>query len=115
MTLENLPHISAKLRYYTPPKDGSAPWVRQYLEPNDPIGKGLPTNVDPIEKTLPIYDLRALDDPAAETSIDTTGFQVVDKKHSATSMKYEDWSQEDKIRSVYYDEVKAQVLCRNNS
>lgn len=109
LAMESLPHITAKLRYYTPPTDGSTPWVRQYLLPDDPIGKGLPTNVNPVEKSVQIHDLRALDDPAAVTSVDTTGFQVVDKSISGTTMKFEDWRSEEKIQSTYYDEVKACV------
>lgn len=100
--------IQANLRYYEPPSDGSKPWIKQYPDPNW-NKPGLPTNVQPKEHRLPIYDLRPLVDQGKEhlTSVDTTGFQVVPKDLARTDMKYEDWNDEQTITSKYYAEVEA--------
>lgn len=72
----------------------------------DPNGIGLPSNVVPKEFPTEVHDLRSLPNPAAVTSIDTTGFQVVDKALSKTDMQYDDWESEEKITKQYYGEVE---------
>lgn len=122
-------HITANLSYYTPPANGEqliiesagpgsaadflsslgdVPWVKQFPDPAFK-GKGLPSNVVPQEIERPIYDLRPLFEEGreAETDINLTGFQLVPKNISSTSMKYEDWDDQDKIAELYYPEVEA--------
>ncbi|KAK4703823.1 hypothetical protein P7C70_g2388, partial [Phenoliferia sp. Uapishka_3] len=65
------------------------------------------TNVGNLALKKPIYDLRPLVDAgrAGETNVDVTGFQLVPKEDGKTLMKKEDWEDDDKIRSTYYDET----------
>ncbi|GAA5886558.1 hypothetical protein JCM16303_006608 [Sporobolomyces ruberrimus] len=66
------------------------------------------TNAISEQITLPIHDLRpSLADPEIRKgiSIDTTGFAVPDREITGTTMKYEDWDNEEKIKKVYYEEV----------
>lgn len=104
---DDSPHITPSLSYPDlDALDGEVPWIRQYTLPTDDIKLGLPTNVKPRPVDTPVYDLRAVPDVAAVTSIETTGFQVVSKDLSGTSMRYEDWSEESRITGQYYEEVK---------
>lgn len=63
------------------------------------------------ERQIPIHDLRPIlgTEAAKEISTDTTGFDVVPKELSGTSMKYEDWDDEDKIKTVYLPEVETML------
>lgn len=70
------------------------------------------TNAISEQITLPIHDLRpSLADPEIRKgiSIDTTGFAVPDREITGTTMKYEDWDNEEKIKKVYYEEVSESV------
>ncbi|KAM0790705.1 hypothetical protein ACM66B_004562 [Microbotryomycetes sp. NB124-2] len=106
-TFESLQsNVTAQLSYFEGTNDNKKPWTKQYPDPswNKP---GLPTNAVFGQHASPIYDLRPLVDAGTEhlTSTDTTGFQVVPKSLSKTSMQYEDWSDEQTVKSKYYDEV----------
>jgi hypothetical protein len=85
---------------------GERPYTLMFPSP----GPHLPfTNAVRDFRQIPIHDLRPLlDDPEAtkEISTETTGFEVVPKKLSGTSMKYEDWEDEEKIKEVYLPEVE---------
>ncbi|GAA5946142.1 hypothetical protein JCM3765_000133 [Sporobolomyces pararoseus] len=98
--------VTAPLTYYGGTTDGERPYQVIY-EQKDP---SLPTsNFIRSEIPLPIHDLRpALKDPESrkEISIATTGFEVPAAKISGTSMKYEDWENEEKIKGTYYKEVE---------
>ena len=129
---DSAPHTTTTLSYYHPPGElsaapllvraksaltvdvtanGEVPYTMQY---NPSGGNGLPSNVIPRQYSRPIYDLRQLvdEDREAETDINTTGFQIVPKQLSATSMKYEDWENEETIRKRYYSEVETWADCR---
>jgi hypothetical protein len=40
-----------------------------------------------------------------QISIDTTGFAFPEAEIAGTTMKFEDWEDEEKIRKTYYSEV----------
>ncbi|KAK4057092.1 hypothetical protein OIO90_001992 [Microbotryomycetes sp. JL221] len=100
-------HVKADLSYYNGTKDGSKPWTKQYPDP-EWKGKGLPTNAVFKEHHLPIFDLRPLVDAGREdlTTTDVTGFQVVPKRFSKTHMQYDEWNDENTIKTKYYNEVE---------
>ena len=56
-----------------------------------------------------LFDLRTLvnEGREAETHVDLTGFQIVPKAAARTEMLEADFNNDEKIRSTYYDEVKA--------
>ncbi|GAA6000152.1 hypothetical protein JCM10207_007880 [Rhodosporidiobolus poonsookiae] len=99
------PAVTAELLYFGGTNNGERPYQLQFPSP----GPHLPeNNVVPDLRRLPIHDLRPLlDTPARkDISIETTGFDVVPRALSGTSMGYEDWDSEEKIREVYYPEVE---------
>jgi hypothetical protein len=84
---------------------GERPWqtFTKQVDPTQPDTNFVRTRVE-----LPVHDLRpALANPdlRKEIAVDRTGFAVPEPEISGTKMSYEDWEDDDKIRSVYYDEV----------
>ncbi|GAA5901161.1 hypothetical protein JCM8208_002292 [Rhodotorula glutinis] len=98
--------IEAPLYYFSgDTTDQKQPYQLQYPSP----GPHLPfTNA--VVSTYPteIFDIRPLvgTDAANEISIETTGFGLVPAESAKTEMRYDDWYDEDKIKSVYYKEVE---------
>ncbi|TNY20840.1 hypothetical protein DMC30DRAFT_351604 [Rhodotorula diobovata] len=98
--------IEAPLYYFSgETTDGKQPYQLQYPSP----GPHLPFTNSVID-TYPteIRDLRPLvgTEAANEVSIETTGFGLVPRDKTQTSMSYDDWRDEDKIKNVYYREVE---------
>ncbi|KAL8286697.1 hypothetical protein RQP46_004225 [Phenoliferia psychrophenolica] len=95
---------TGNLNYFVQPPNGEVPYDRLYDDPNLPK-----TNVAYSRRNTPIYDLRPLVDAGRtnETSTDVTGFQVIPASVAKTSMEEADWTDDAKIRSVYYDETTA--------
>ncbi|GAA5936262.1 uncharacterized protein JCM15063_002762 [Sporobolomyces koalae] len=95
--------ITAPLKYFKATKDGERPYQLMFESDTIPDNNFVRADID-----LPIHDLRPLlADPEArkDIGIETTGFAVPDAAISGTSMQYEDWQDEDKIKSTYYPEV----------
>ncbi|KAI5479264.1 7alpha-cephem-methoxylase P8 chain related protein [Pseudohyphozyma bogoriensis] len=94
------PHTTADLKYYT--ETDEVPYYRLYEDPNLPQ-----TNVVYKDVKKNIYDLRPLVEAGGvnPTDVQVTGFQFLPKEVAETQMKEEDWDDEEKIRSVYYEEV----------
>ncbi|BGP46471.1 hypothetical protein JCM10450v2_002316 [Rhodotorula kratochvilovae] len=101
------PAVTADLVYYSgETTDGKQPYSLQYPSP----GPHLPfTNAISATHPTEIHDLRPLlgTETAKEISIETTGFGVLPRERTKTSLQYEDWADEDKIQSVYYQEIEA--------
>lgn len=91
------------------PRAEQQPYQLQYPSP----GPHLPFT-NSVISTYPtdIFDIRPLvgTAAAAEISIETTGFGLVPAESAKTEMRYDDWYDEAKIKSVYYKEVEECVL-----
>ncbi|GAA5858260.1 hypothetical protein JCM1840_001118 [Sporobolomyces johnsonii] len=99
------PTVQAELSYFTGrTTDGEKPWsfIGQVAE-GKPSGNAISEL-----RSVQIHDLRPLIDAgkADETSVDKTGFQVPKRDFTGTSMRYEDWADERKVKEVYYKEVE---------
>ncbi|GAA6045680.1 7alpha-cephem-methoxylase P8 chain related protein [Rhodotorula toruloides] len=99
------PALEADLVYFSgETTDGQKPYQLQFPSP----GPSLPSTNAILQTHLtPIHDLRPLiGTPAAEgISTETTGFGILPRDRTGTKMRYEDWKDEEKVRSVYYKEV----------
>jgi hypothetical protein len=85
-----------ELNFFKAPADGSRPYN---LIPSDPAGE-FKTNVEIEPRTITIHDLRG---HPSTPSLDKEAFSF----HTApSSLSYDDFADEDKIRSVYYPEIQ---------
>ncbi|GJN87168.1 hypothetical protein Rhopal_000113-T1 [Rhodotorula paludigena] len=100
------PAVTADLIYFAgKTTDGERPYQLQFPSP----GPHLPsTNAITETKPTQIYDLRPLlgTEAARDIGIETTGFGVLPAERTRTSLTYDDWTDENKIRSVYYREIE---------
>jgi hypothetical protein len=102
------PNATSQLNYFSPPIDGSIPYDRVYA---DLTGTVPLTNSVRVKKHTPLHDLRALVNQGreSETNVQVTGFQVLGRETAKTSMKEEDFTNDELIRSKYYEETIAYV------
>lgn len=87
----------------TTPVPGDVPYNLLYAHDTLPE-----TNLVYKPHSTKLYDLRTLVDEGreADTHVDLTGFQIVPKAVSRTQMLEDDYLNDEKIRTTYYDEVK---------
>lgn len=97
-----LAFTTASLFSYSPPLNGEIPYDRVYPSKTVPL-----TNVIRQPHHTIIHDLRPLLNAgnANQTSINTTGFQILPKSIAKTTMTETDFLDDDLIRTKYYTET----------
>ncbi|KDQ56815.1 hypothetical protein JAAARDRAFT_132141 [Jaapia argillacea MUCL 33604] len=86
--------VSAPLSYFTPPTDGSRPWI--FINAPDPKS-GVPRgNFETIEHTVEIESIRGKED---QFSLDTSGFQFFKRE-----AKHKAFTNDAEIEEEYYPE-----------
>jgi len=87
--------VPTNLNYFQPPGDGSAPWITALRDPSE----GRFKNWEPKSYPVNIENVRGKE---AEYTLDKTGFEF---HKSPTSLKTDEFEDDDKIKEAYYPEV----------
>jgi len=96
--------VTADLSFFVPPEDGSTPYNWAGTNADNPPN-GIPRNFGFDSHVVHLQDIRGKE---GDFTLDNNAFEAL--RNVPSQMEYDDWTDEEKIKSVYYPEVEQLLL-----